>query len=626
MRRFQSAHDLAFVLGSVHEAPGGLRDDLRIRGAPRRKRLAWVLPGAGVGIALGLAIGIGVARWMSPAPDRSLARFTLTVPQASAVNRNAGDITISPDGRIVALVASDSNSVQQLWTRPMGSLAARRVKGTEGAYLPFWSPDSRQIAFFANGKLLKVPADGGPVVDICPAPSGRGGTWNRSDVIVFAPASAGPLHRVSANGGEPSPVTALDSTRRETGHRFPHFLPDGRHFTFVSIPARQGNYDVFVGSLGSRESRLLMTSAAAPVFSPPHWLVFSRAGQLMAQRFDPSRRRLAGEPATLGVASGFSTYDSEPAASASLTGALAFPSDSLQDTEVVWYDLQGRRLGTVPMPAGHYEGLRISPDGSRVAIERRNSVSSADIWVAELARGVATRFIFEPGRNLSPTWNPKGDGIVYSSNRAGPQDLYLRMLHGSGLDEELPKSSPLFKVPQEWSSDGRFLIVQAFNLETSWDLMSLDMGGDRRLAPLLQGLANEGPGALSPNGRWLAYVSDQSGNPQFYVQSFPRTGDRYQLSERGTFNNVTVPSPVWLRGGSQIAFMGPDGSTLMVADVIPGPTFRATTPRTLFRLPPGVLGLSTNPGGTRLLATVPSRGEPVGAVALVVHWARQLER
>ncbi len=622
VRRFQSAHDLAFVLGSVHEAPGGLREDLTIRGGASRRRARVSLPAIAAGLVLGAVLGAAVARLL-PAPAGSApGRFQLAVPEAALVNRNPGDVAVSPDGRAVAFVASDSSSSQYLWVRTVDSEGARKLAGTEAAYLPFWSPDGRSIAFFANGKLLRIPAAGGPVVDICPAPSGRGGSWGRGDVIVFAPASSGPLHRVRATGGESVAVTRVDSTRHETGHRFPCFLPDGRHFLFVAIPARQGNYDAFVGSLASGEARPLMTSAAAPVYAEPGWLVFARNGQMMAQRFDPRGRRLRGEPAVLGEASGFSTYDSEPATSVSATGAMAFPSASLQNTELVWFDLQGERRGTVRMPVGHYEALRISPDGRRVAVERRNSATSSDIWIADLTRDVATRLVFEPGRNLAPAWSPGSDRIAYSSNRTGPQVLYVRRLDGSGSDETLPTVAPLFNAPQEWTGDGRALIVLSFDLATSWDLWALPLEGERVPKPLVRGLANEGPASLSPDGRWLAYASDRSGISQYYVQSYPEMGEPYQLSEEGTFNGATVPSPVWLAGGRRFAYLGPDGVSLMISEVGAGPGFSAQRPRPLFRLPPGALGLAVTPDGGRLLATLPV-GSPRSAVLnYVVDWNR----
>ena len=626
VRRFQSAHDLAFVLGSVHGAPGAVREDFKVRGGRVPGRRRWITVGAVAGLVAGAVLGAGVARMALRPPRPELGRFSLAIPEGCTLNGNAGDVAISPDGRRVALVAIDSSGVQRLWIRPVDSLETRMLPGTDSANLPFWSPDSRFVAFFANGRLLRVPAGGGPVQEICDAPSGRGGSWSRRGEIVFAPTSSGGLFRVPASGGEAVAVTRLDSARNETGHRFPQFLSDGRHFIFAAYPGRHGTFDIRVGTLGSNEVRLLMTSASAPVYAPPGWLLFSRNGQMVAQRFDAAGLRLHGDTMPIGEAAARSTFDSEPAVSASETGTLVFPKAGLINTELVWFDLDGRRRGTVPMPPGHYAGLQFSPDGRRIAVERRNSAASMDIWVADLARGVATRVIFEPGVNVAPIWSPDGDRIVYSSNRAGPYDLYVRSLSGSGQDEPLPKSTSVFTAPLVWSHDGRFILVQSFDVTTNWDVRVLTLDGGRPTTPLVQGLANEGLALLSPDGRWLTYLSDQSGSPQFYAQPFPGPGEKYQLTVRGACFATTVPNPVWLRGGRALGYIGPDCLTLMSTEISAGPGFRAMTPRPLFKLPAGVEGLAATPEGDRLLATVPSgRGTPP-TVTLVLNWAARLER
>ena len=625
VRRFQSAHDLAFVLGSVHEAPGGVREDFRVRGTTRRGRTLWGALGIAAGLVLGVALGIGVGRWSQPPPSLGLARFSMPLPDGTTVNGNGGDVVIAPDGRRVALSALDSSGVQHLWVRPIDSLTTRMIPGTDGCYLPFWSPDSRFIAFFGNGKLMRVAAAGGPVQEICDAPSGRGGSWSRRGDIVFAPGSSGALFRVPAAGGEPVAVTRLDSSRHETGHRFPQFLPDGRHYLFTALPGRHGSYDVCVATLGSNEVRRLMTAASMPVYAPPGWLLFSRNGQLVAQRFDAGSLRLRGDSAPIGEASGRSTFDSEPALSAATTGSLVYPSAGLPGTELVWYDLAGHRLGTVPMPDGHYVNLQISPDGRRVAVERRNSATSMDIWVADLARGVATRVIFEPGVNLSPVWSPQGDMIAYSSNRAGPYDLYVHPLSGSGRDEALFRSQAALKVPLVWARDGTIL-VQSFATETSWDLLKLGPGLARPMTPLLNGLANEALALVSPDGRWLSYLSDQSGTPQFYAQPYPGPGEKYQLSTRGACFANTVANPAWIEGGRAFAYIGPDCLTLMAANVAPGPEFQASEPRPLFKLPVGLEGLCATPDGRRLLVTVPSGRGTQQTIILVQNWIAGVAR
>ncbi len=581
---------------------------------------ARVFGAAAVGIALGAIAG--VLLWSTVGPgrrDRTPLRFVVEAPPGTSLPGDSPEVAISPDGRTLAYVAADSSFTVELWVRPLGSFEARKLPGTRGAALPFWSPDSRSVGFFAEGKLRRTRVDGGNPEAICDAGNGRGASWGSKDVIVFGPTSTGPLYRVPAEGGTPEVVTQVDTSRGETAHRWPCFLPDGEHFTYVTLPARNSKFDSFIGSLGSKKRETLLSAAGAPTYAAPGYLVFEQNASLMAQRFDPRTRKLLSEPFTVGARPGPSNYTGSHGGTASRNGVLAWTTEGDPNMRLVWLDREGRETGHVDIPLDRWTQVQVSPDGHRLMLGQVTGGGNLDdLWLVELERNTATRLTFEQGSNWSAVWSHDGSEIVYASNREGPRDLYRRSLNGSGTDELLYHSAVPFKDPLSWSADGQWIVMQQMAGDNGWDLLLVPAaGGEAR--PLIVTPFNEQVGQISPDGRWILYVSDESGSRQAYVQSFPNLGQKQQVTKTGAFGAL------WSPDGKEVFVWSPDGPSLRGVPVESGATLRIGAARLLFRTPPGMRDIGPVRGDTRFLATVPAEQVKPG-ISVAVDWREGAER
>ena len=545
-KRLSSMSDVRLEL-TEKDAPAA---DARVAATPSRSRLPLAL--ASLAGALVTAAGfLFVAPALRSVPAREPSRVSVLGPEGVLLSFEASDSAISPDGRKLVFTTLDPGGAFKLWLRDLSAVDARPIPGTETGHLPFWSPDSRQIAFFSADKLKKVPAAGGTVETLCDAKDGRGGTWGTGDVIVFAPANAGSLQRVSANGGDPKPVTTLDAARGETGHRFPWFLPDGQHFLFATLPMKNQKFDIFVGSLDGTRSDQLMSSEGAAVYAEPGYLLFARKNVLVAQPFDARARRLSGEPLAIGDAPSSlgGRYSAGRAVSASTTGAIAYLGDRQPDTKLVWVDRSGRQVGTLAVPDGRYQELSFSPDGRRVAIVRFATQSTADIWIADADRGGATRFTSAPGANTDVVWSPDGARILFSSDRGGPRDFFMKPASGATMETPFYASKVLFKDSRSWSPDGKWLAYEDLDPKTNRDLWILPMEGDHTPKPYLQTPFNETTAAISPDGHWLAYLSDESGQFEVYVDAFPTPRNKVKVSDHGAFYSF------WRKDGRELAIV-----------------------------------------------------------------------
>ncbi len=619
--RWQSARDLLHELEWMRDAGSQAGVPAPVaRRRVSRERLAWTV--AAVGLAVGIAAPAIVLRLRPATKELPVTRFSIAAPENATFIAETAMSAISPDGRTLTFIAADSGGTVRLWVRPLESLTPRPLAGTENASLPFWSPDSRTIGFFSgDGKLKKVPSAGGAPEVICEAGDGRGANWGSSGVIVFAPEAAGPLYRVSANGGERTPVTSLDSTRRESGHRWPCFLPDGKHFLFVGLPTRQGNYDFFMGSLDSKETRFMGSASAAPIFAAPGYLVYVRNTSLVAQRFDPQRRKSIGEPTTLGEAPPPSGYSGAPTVTASMNGTLAHMGAGLPNTELHWFDRSGNAAGTVSVPAGRYESVRLSPDGKRLCVARRSSASEEDLWLVDLDRPVPTRLTFGPAQNFYQVWSPDGQTIGFASDRSGPEDIFIKATNGANEEMPLLVGGALFKEPDSWSPDGRFIVFEEPNERTGWDMWLLPVEGEHKPIPYLRTPFNDRRGVVSPDGRWMAYYSDESGAPETYVQSFPTPGSKYQVSTGGSGYFVG-----WSRGGRELIYLGSDGFTLLAVDVTTDPTFRPGAPRRLLKLRQDYVAFDVTPDGQRVLVVAPAGQGSATTITVSQNWTAGLEK
>jgi Tol biopolymer transport system component len=508
------------------------------------------------------------------AVEPQVIRFFVLPPDKSAfANPIAGTTTstsagaISPDGQNLAFTARDSSGKVLLWVRPLDSTAPRALPNTEGATLPFWSPNSRWIAFFAQGKLKKTDIDGGAPQVLCDAAVGEGGTWNRDGTIVFGPwlFSLG-LSRVSSLGGE---ATLVTKGARQEYERFPSFLPDGHHFLYF---AQGGNSGVYIGSLDSEESEHVLSADSAAIYAEGY-LLFVRQGTLFAQQFDAVKLQLMGNPTRIAESVPFDF--NAPAFSISANGILTYRTGTVgQNLQFAWFDRTGKLLGQVG-PPGPYRDVNISPDGKRIAVHRHDG-SGGDIWIFEPG-GAITRLTFNPTQdNSGPIWSPDGSQIVFGSFRNAKWGLYLRSSSGAG-PEELLLESDRPQVPMAWSPDGKSIVFWTLDPKTTWDLWLFSVL-DRKASPLLNSPFHESHAQISPDGRWLTYHADPSGQYEIYVKPFPTGDGAWQVSSNGG------AAPRWRADGREIFYKSaPNNGKIMGVPVMAaGNTFEHGVPQELF--------------------------------------------
>ena len=619
--RFQTAHDVKLQLQWIAE--GGSAAGVAAPVAARRKsreKLAWGLFSIAALAAAGLA-AILVARW--PEPPRTV-QSTLLPPGKSTFAHDAGPMALSPDGRRIAFIAN-SSGVNMLWVRPLSGLSAQALAGTEGASHPFWSPDSRFLGFFANGKLKKIEASGGPPQTLADAAIGRGGAWNREGVILFSPNSRDSIHRVSASGGDSSPVTKLDLEALEFSHRWPHFLPDGRRFLYLAqkTMGESEKNGIYVASLDGDERVLLFNGNTNVVYTPPGYLLYHRERMLLARPFDPKSLRFSEEAFPVAEDVQFFVNFAYAVFSASHQGLLAYQKGSGGgQSQLTWLDRTGRPAGAVGA-VGYLTTPRLSHDGRRVAVGILDARAGfGDIWIHDLARNTSTRFTFDPAGENSPHWSPDDSRIVFSSTRKGAGDLYVKNSAGTANEEPLLVSTAL-KVPQDWSRDGRTILYQENDprAKTLWDLWTYSID-DRKSKPFLRSPFNEVQGRFSPDGRWIAYVSNESGREEVYVVAFPEPGGKWQISTAGG------RAPTWTRGGREIVYRSAADEILSV-EVETEPTFQAGIPKALFKahIPPGGgRPYDVTPDGERFLVNLAPSDQVSDPLTLVQNWAAERKR
>ena len=624
--RWQSTGDLLDELKWVTEGSASVETGPVETGLKSRERIAWI---AATAVLVVLVVVLG--SWEEP----RAVRFSVAAPEGAILRAPGACRTcpaVSPDGRLVALLAQ-SEGRTLLWIRPLDSVTAQVLSGTEGASYPFWSPDSRSIGFFAQGKLKKIAISGGPPQTLSDANPFYGGTWNGNEIIVFTNQSR--LYRISSSGGQATPVTDLDTSRGELLHVGPHFLPGGRHFLYRARSSDSENSGVYVASLDSQESRLLLRSASRAEYSPPGYLLFVRGGTLMAQSFDVEQMQVSGEP-TLVAEQVVNRPNGVADFSTSENGILVYLGGF--DTgleEFVWFDRSGTQLARVGAP-GAYANPELSPEGKRLAFESVDPLTgNRDIWTMDLDRGVSSRFTFDAARETRPIWSHDGIRIVFSSNRDGPLSLYRKTSFGSGNDELLLQadasgfSQDNVLSAMDWSSDGRFLAYQRGNATNRADIWVLPLEGDPEPYVFLRTEFNEFQARFSPDARWIAYASNESGRDEVYVQPFPATGGKWQISIYGGRH------PRWRGDGRELFYLTLDGR-LMAVEVRADRTFEPGVSTALFEMPigttdtPNSADYAVTTDGQRFLIVAASDEESptsreMASLTVVLNWISLLE-
>ena len=617
-RRFQSSSDIAFALQTLSDSSGSV---VPAALTPRARRIPQSVLWGIAGLLVGAAVAVLLGRRTAPVTLSRPVRFEVAAPEDRRV---VGTVALSRDGSRLAFTTREPSGVVMLWIRALGDPKAEMLKGTEGAQLPFWSPDGQSVGFFANGELKRISITGGPPQTVAPTTEDtRGASWGADDRIVFAPAFVGPLMQVSASGGKATPATKLDKSRNEGTHRWPWFLPDGKHFLYYaagSTGLEPG--EIFAAEIGSDRVKHITQSSSLPVYASPGYLVFVRGSTLIAQAFDANRLEVRGEAIPLGVdLPSTSATSGQRALSASLEGTLTWHTQGSSTSQPVILDRQGREINRLSEPGAWYFP-RFSPDGQRIAVVRsveNNTVG--DIWTVDIARNVATRLTLDPADDEGPVWSPDGKRLAFTSDRKGNSaDLYVISADQPGGEQPLFASENP-KTPNSWSTDGRFLIFEVSTPLNRQDLWVISLDGDRKAVPFLATPFSERSARFSPDGRWVAYTSDVSGALEVYVRPFQGEGATWRVSNRGG------QAPTWNPDGREIYYLAPD-NTLMAAPVTRTAPLETGPPSPLFKM--AVTESSDpqydlSPDGKRFVVNqqVSSKEDPIN---VLVNWPAALKK
>ena len=574
-----------------------------------RERVIW----ASMVALLALSLAVLLVRGRLSSPPLQLLRAAVPPPQGADIAFNRG-IALSPDGEWLAFTATRPDGRHMLWLRRLDEADARPLDGTDDASYPFWSADGASIGFFADRKLKRIARSGGLPQALCDAPFGRGGTWSSTGVIVFAPGyrGGGSLYRVASAGGDCTPLTKLDPARGQfLQHRAPHFLSDGRHFLFVE--QREGPWAVRIGRLESNDEAPILLTGSSRAEYTSGYLLFDREGTLLAQRFDPVTRMLAGEPiaiASIATPRAWATFSAS-------TGRLALSSGlGSQRSQLTWVDRHDRALGVVG--AMNFWSFRLSPDGARIV--GNNGTASGGLSLGEVDRGTTVVFTtgprFADAPDLNPVWSPDGGRVIFQRVRSGSHAIYEKII---GRDQEAPLVSlgePSW--PTDWSSDGRSVLFTR-RVAGSTDIWVYSVNEKKTFA-VVTTVGNDDAASFSPNGRWIAYVSDETGTAEVQIRPFPGPGPARRVSTAGGV------APKWRADGRELDYVAPGGALMSVPTQSDG-ELRLGAPTLLFRrpllegAPYDVAGTGTD---VRFLVNV--RLDRPAPLELIVGWPRLLDR
>jgi eukaryotic-like serine/threonine-protein kinase len=617
--RWQVARDLAIELNWIAKSgnqPGAavLRPDEKKVG----RWLAWGL------LAAGLAVGlvVGMLAWRTPKAAQPSMHFLAALPFPSR------GIALAPNGHTAAIVGyNEAERKNVIWIYEVGDAESKMLPGTDGANFPFWSPDGKSLAFFADGKLKRAEVGGGPVQTICEAPTGRGGTWNSEGTIVFTPSGQliDGLYQVSASGGTLKRISVPDEARKEDSHRWPQFLPDGKHFLFLAanVSGETEPNAIYAGALGSDMKKFITKSTANPAYVEPGYLLFYRDQTLFAQRFDAQRLELSGEPAPL-----FSGLQFQPriahADYAAINGdtLLAQTGGAVSMTSLELYDRQGKVLQTIGKP-DVYANVTLSPDGKEIALDKTDTVTqNTDIWIYEVNKDSSRRLTFNPAIDSRPTWSPDGSEVIFASSRNRQFKLFIKKADGSQEEQEIPAGSPdkADLYCGSWSPDKKLILY-----ERGTELWVLNLA-NHESRPFLKGNFVLKSEQISPDGRWVAYTSNESGQWEVYVTSFPEAHGKWQVSSGGG------EQPRWRGDGKELFFLSLDAK-IMSVPVKTGTSFEAGSAVALFQANPREMVATSEQSaydvsrdGQRFVINTKEKQADARPMTVILNWVGSLNK
>ena len=620
--RWQTATDLLTGLRWVTEVEASI-DSLPAVVAPAvwKRAVPWSIAAVVTGALILALLYFGVGTEPS-----QIVLSSVLPPEETVFDSNAGPMALSPDGQLLAFVARTPEEKRMLWVRPLDSDSAQLLPGTEDAFAPFWSPDSRSLGFFADGKLKTVDAFVGSLETLDSyVTQGFGGTWNQDGIILFTPGRGAGIQRVSSSGEGASQVTVPDKSLNELMHMWPVFLPDGNHFLYVAKTLSSEQMDqVSLSSLEGMKPTPLLTTNSNTIYTAPGYLLFWREGALRAQAFAAKRMQLMGQALSVVPGVRFDASTSSGLFSASQNGLLTYRAGTQAGlSQLVWFDRAGQQLDPVGEP-GNFYFPRLSHTGRQVAVELSDQQNNGDIWLYDLSKPVASRFTFDPINESHPVWSPDDSRIVFSSHRKSElADLYEKSTGGTGNAEVLLFDESEELSPTDWSRDGNFIVMNRGVGQGNIDLWVFSIQ-EQEVAPVVATPFREAAGRFSPDGQWMAYVSDESGQPEIYVQPFPGPGGKLQVSTSGG----SMPS--WSHDGRELFFIAPDES-LMRSEIKRRPELDIGIPQALF-----VTQIKhqdevhhqydVSPDGQRFLINTLLEEEDATSITLVLNWFEELKR
>ena len=622
--RWQSAGDLKRAL----EWSAGPPVSAASAAAPAIRRPRWrhAVPAA-LWLAAGAALASGA--WLVIAagqPRAGAAVLDLPTAPGAQLSGEPSDVVISPDGRSLAYVGVDSTGLAHLWVRPLDSADARMLPQTARAQHPFWSPDSRWIAFFTTGEgagLFKIEAAGGAPIKLCDVQWSRGGAWGPHGDILFSPSPTSPISRIGAAGGAVTQVTVLDSTRHETSHRHPSFVGDGEHFVYVALPATAQGWTLYLASLHSRAIKKLGSALSAATWVEPGYLLYDREGRFVAQRYDPGRQELVGDVIPLADTAPRTSEDATRIASASRSGRIAMLRGASPMRGLQWFDRSGAPGARMRIPDDVYYWPVLSHDGRYALLTRSMGRFAAQVMRVELARGVLTGLTDPHDYDAGGCWSPDDRTLAASTvHGGGHEEVTLLSADGSGAPRLLPTSSAQFKSPVSWSPDGRTLVVDQISAGTGNDLVVVDAirGGTPR--PLAVDPGAQNSATISPDGHWVAYDSDETGTRQVFVRRFPEGTEKLQITTAGG------GEPHWSRGGKELISIDNESRNLSAVPFEPGrepdPTAFHLLMRLPFRCDPN--GWDVTADGSRFLVSAPDAALSQTSTMIIVDWPSLLQK